>query len=555
MRSGGVGLLVRSGGAPLGVAALGDLADFFGIAPLSNKGTRTTIPDRVGMNKTWVLVAAILGSSMSFIDATAVNVALPIIQRELGATSAQMQWVIEAYALFLAALILVGGSLGDRFGRRKLFAIGIAIFALASIACAAAPGIIVLIVARSIQGIGAALAVPESLALISVTFSGEERGKAIGTWSGFASLTGAGGPVIGGYLAQTASWRWVFLINVPLAVAVLAIALLRVPESRDENAAHSIDVTGALLATIGLGTLVYGLIRFQLAAGRVDGGIFIGVGIAVLVAFVIVEMRTAHPMMPLAMFASPVFAIANLYTLALYLALGGALYFFPYVLIDVQGYAPTAAGATFLPFVVLQFVCSRWSGGLVHRVGARIPLVIGAALAGCAFLLYSLPPAGSTNYWTSYFPAVLTLGVGAVFFIAPLTTTVFDSSDPELSGLASGINNAVSRTAGLLAIALFGIVFTGVFSNGFDAQLQAAHVSTATRTLANVDRARFAGGTVPPDVPAADRPAVSAAVRQSFLAGFRGVQYVSAGVSFLAALIAFIALPRRERASEQAAAR
>src|SRR5580693_1124006 len=198
------------------------------------------------MNKTWVLVAAILGSSTSFIDATAVNVALPIIQRELGATSSQMQWVIEAYALFLSALILVGGSLGDRFGRRKLFAIGIAIFALASIGCAAAPSIIVLIVARSIQGIGAALAVPESLALISVTFTGDERGKAIGTWSGFASLTGAAGPVIGGYLAQTASWRWVFLINVPLAVLVLAIAVLHVPESQDEDASHAIDWTGAL---------------------------------------------------------------------------------------------------------------------------------------------------------------------------------------------------------------------------------------------------------------------------------------------------------------------
>src|SRR5476649_2731218 len=227
------------------------------------------------MNKTWVLVAAILGSSMSFIDASAVNVALPIIQRELGATSAQMQWVIEAYALFLSALILVGGSLGDLFGRRKLFVIGIAIFTVASLACAAAPSIIWLIVARSVQGIGAALAVPESLALISVTFTGDERGKAIGTWSGFASLTGAAGPVIGGFLAQTASWRWVFLIHV-------AVAILRVPESRDEKAAHTIDWTGALLATIGLGTLVYGLIRVQLADGRIDGGAFIIFGLVAL---------------------------------------------------------------------------------------------------------------------------------------------------------------------------------------------------------------------------------------------------------------------------------
>jgi EmrB/QacA subfamily drug resistance transporter len=504
------------------------------------------------MNKTWVLVAAILGSSMSFIDASAVNVALPIIQRELGATLAEMQWVIEAYALFLSALILVGGSLGDIFGRRKLFVIGIAIFTAASIGCAAAPSIIVLIVARSIQGIGAALAVPESLALISVTFSGDERGKAIGTWSGFASLTGAAGPVIGGYLAQTASWRWVFLINVPLAVLVLAIAVLHVPESRDEDASHEIDWSGALLATFGLGALVYGLIRVQLADGHVDGGIAIAAGLAVLAGFLAVERRTAHPMMPLTMFVSRVFRVANLYTFALYLALGGALYFFPFVLIDVQGYTPTAAGATFLPFVALQFGLSRWSGGIVHRVGARLPLVVGAALAGCAFILYSLPGVGSTNYWTSYFPAVLLLGIGATLFIAPLTTTVFDSSDPALSGLASGINNAVARTAGLVAIALFGIVFTAVFSSGFAGRLQGAHVSAQTQQLAMAEKARFAGGTVPPDVPAADRPAVTGAVKQGVLDGFRGVQYASASVSFLAALIAFFALPAGRTQAYQA---
>ncbi len=221
-------------------------------------------------------------------------------------------------------------------------------------------------------------------------------------------------------------------------------------------------------------------------------------------------------MMPLAMFSSPVFAVANFYTLALYLALGGSLYFFPYVLIDVQGYSPVAAGATFLPFVILQFGLSRWSGGLVQRLGARTPLVIGAALAGCAFLLYSVPGAGSTSYWITYFPAVLVLGIGAVFFIAPLTTTVFDSSDPALSGLASGINNAVARTAGLLAIALLGIVFSTVFARGFDERLQQAKVSSSTRVLANAERAKFAAGTVTPDVPAADRPAVAARGARKF---------------------------------------
>ncbi len=498
------------------------------------------------MNKTWVLVAAILGSSMSFIDATAVNVALPIIQRELGASSDQMQWVIEAYSLFLSALILVGGSLGDLYGRKKLFAIGIAVFALASLGCALAPNVIVLIAARSVQGMGAALALPESLALISVSFTGAERGRAIGTWSGFASIMGAAGPLIGGFLAQTASWRWVFVINAPLALVVLAIVVLRVPESRDENAAPGIDWSGALLATFGLGALVYGLIRFQLPNGHADGGACIAGGAGVLIAFLVAQRRAAHPMMPLKMFGSRPFAIANLYTFALYMALGGSLYFFPYMLIDVQGYAPTAAGAAFLPFVILQFAFSRWSGGLAARIGARTPLVIGAAVAGVAFIAYALPGIGG-SYWTTYFPAVLLLGIGATFFIAPLTTTVFDASDPALSGVASAVNNAIARAAGLVAIALFGILFAGVFAGGFDARLQRVQVSAATRRLADAEQARFTAGTVPPDVPPADRPAVAAAVRSGYLAGFRAVMLASAGVAFLAALIAFLALPARRR--------
>ncbi len=496
------------------------------------------------VNKTWVLVAAILGSSMSFVDATAVNVALPIVQRDLQASSDAMQWVIESYALFLSALILAGGSLGDVFGRRRCFVIGIAIFALASAGCALAPTIAVLIVARSVQGIGAALAMPESLALISVTFTGDERGRAIGTWSGFASIMGAAGPLIGGFLAQTASWRWVFVINVPLALAVIAIALLRVPESRDEDAAHAIDWSGALLATLGLGALVYGLIRLELPGVGADAYAAVAAGIVVLALFVVAQRRARHPMLPPSMFASHVFTVANVYTFALYFALGGSLYFFPYTLIDVQRYTPTAAGAAFVPFVLLQFGFSRWSGGLMARIGARTPLVIGAAVAGCGFIAFAVPGIGGT-YWTTYFPAVVLLGIGATFFIAPLTTTIFDASDPALSGLASAINNAIARTAGLVAIALLGIVFAGVFARGFDGRLVRARVTPATRALADRERARFAAGTVPPGVPAADRAAVELAVRNGYLAGFRAVMLASAGVAFGAAGIAFSALPKR----------
>ncbi len=499
------------------------------------------------VNKTWVLVAAILGSSMSFVDATAVNVALPIVQRDLQASSDAMQWVIESYALFLSALILAGGSLGDVFGRKRCFALGIAIFALASIGCALAPGVAVLIAARSVQGIGAALALPESLALISVAFTGAERGRAIGTWSGFASIMGAAGPLIGGFLAQTASWRWVFIINVPLAVVVVAIAIWRVPESRDEHASHAIDWSGALLATLGLGALVYGLIRLELPGSGAAGYGPVAAGVALLALFVVAQLRARHPMLPPSMFASRVFTVANVYTFALYFALGGSLYFFPYTLIDVQQYTPTAAGAAFLPFVLLQFTLSRWSGGLMAKIGARTPLVVGAALAGCGFVAFALPGIGG-GYWTTYFPAVVLLGIGAAFFIAPLTTTVFDASDPALSGLASAINNAVARTAGLVAIALLGIVFAGVFARGFDARLVHARVSVTTRALAGRERAKFAAGSVPADVPAADRDAVALAVRNGYIAGFRAVMLASAGVAYLAALVAFVALPKRRDA-------
>jgi EmrB/QacA subfamily drug resistance transporter len=496
------------------------------------------------MSKTWVLVAAILGSSMSFVDASAVNVALPIMQRELHANSAQVQWVVEGYALFLAALVLVGGSLGDVLGRKKMFVLGVVIFAIASGACAVAPTIDLLIVARCIQGVGGALSVPESLALISASFTGDERGKAIGTWSGFASITGAAGPLIGGVLTQHASWRWVFVINIPIAIAVVLIASSRVPESKDDKAVHGIDWSGALLATAGLGALVYGLIRLQTArSDRLGLETAIG-GVLVLAVFGYAQMRARHPMMPLSLFRSRAFSVANVYTLLIYAALGGSLYFFPFVLIDVQKYTPTAAGAAGLPFVVLVFLLSRWSGGLIPRLGARLPLVIGGALTGVAFLLYALPGIGGA-YWTTYFPAVCMLGIGASFFVAPLTTTVFDSSDPSQSGIASAINNAISRASGLLAIAVLGIVLSAVFDRGFDARIAARHVAPATMTLLKGERDRLTPGTVPPNIPAPDRAAVGLALANGYLAGYRAVMYASAGISFGAAFIALVFLPRK----------
>ena len=420
------------------------------------------------MKVQWVLIAAILGSAMSFIDSTAVVVSLPVLQRELHATTAQTQWVIEGYSLFLSALILLGGALGDIYGRRLIFAAGVAIFALASLACAVAGTPEMLIAARCVQGVGGALLTPGSLAMISAAYGVSDRGRAIGLWSGFSALTSAAGPVVGGWLTQHYSWRYVFLINIPIAVAVLVIVFARVGESRDESAVRRVDVRGAVLATLGLALLVYGLIEMN--AGRVTAiaVVIVLAGLAVLALFVLTERRESDPMVRCDLFASRDFSAANIYTFFLYGALGGSLYFVPFVLINIHHYTPTAAGAALLPFVIIMVAASRWSGGLVARIGARTPLLLGGIVAGLGFVAYALPGTGG-SYWTTFFPAAVILGCGGALFVAPLTTTVMNSVPVEHAGVASGVNNAVARTAGLVGIAVLGVVVTAApsYINGF----------------------------------------------------------------------------------------
>jgi EmrB/QacA subfamily drug resistance transporter len=443
----------------------------------------------------WVLIVAILGSAMTFIDSTAVNVSLPVLQRELRTTTEQTQWVIEGYALFLSALILLGGALGDLYGRRLIFEIGILIFALSSLACALAGSIEFLIAARCMQGIGGALSTPGSLALISAAYDGAERGKAIGTWSGFSALTSAAGPVIGGWLTQEYSWRYVFVINLPIALVVLLILHAAVPESRDQSADRKIDVLGAVLATLGLALLVYGLIAMD--AGRIAAWAVATVvlGLVMLVIFIFYERRIPDPMLRPDLFASRTFRVTNVYTFFLYAALGGAMYFVPFVLINVHHYPPAAAGAALLPFVFIMVVSSRWSGGLVARIGARTPLVLGSIVAALGFFAFALPGIGG-SYWATFFPAATVLGIGGALFVAPLTTAVMNAVSVEHAGVASGVNNAVARTAGLIGIAALGIIVT----------------------------------TAP-----------------SFIAGFRGAMIASAGLSFGAGIIAAVGLARRRQ--------
>jgi len=487
----------------------------------------------------WVLIAAILGSSMAIIDSTAVNVALPVMQPDLSASAAGLQWIVESYSLFLSALILVGGAFGDRFGRRFIFLLGAALFTLASIACAAAPTLGFLIVARSIQGIGAALLMPGSLSLITVAFSGEARGRAIGTWSGFTAIMAAIGPVLGGWLAQAISWRAVFLINIPLGVIVLILTSRCVAESRDDAAPRAIDIVGASLCTVGLGALVYGLIALQNAHGDILASALIVVGIVLLAIFLYYERRIASdPMLKADLFESRPFAGANLYTFLLYAGLSGSLYFMPFDLINVQGYEPVAAGAALLPFIVIMFAASRWSGGLVVRIGAKTPLVIGALLAAAGFALFAVPGIGG-SYWTTFFPATVVLGCGGAFFVAPLTTTAMNAVSAEQAGTASGINNAVARTAGLIAIAALGLALTSTFEKRLDVEVTKLNLAPAT--IVQVDRQRanlLSGESLNLRVPASQMASVTEAVRTSYVAGFRETMIVAAMLAVCAAIIA-----------------
>jgi EmrB/QacA subfamily drug resistance transporter len=494
----------------------------------------------------WTVIAAVLGSSLAFIDGSVVNVALSALQADFGADLASAQWVINAYTLLLAALILAGGALGDLYGRRRLFTLGVWIFAGSSLLCGLAPSLGVLIAARVLQGVGGALLIPGSLALINAAFAdsgrGGSTGRAIGVWSSSTSLVTILGPALGGFLVDTVSWRAVFLINLPLAVLVL-LSLRRIgstEEHLDRQKARP-DLFGVLLVVAGLGALTFGLIE---AGSRGIGALqlgFIVAGLAILALFLVWESRSTSPMLPLSLFRSAAFSGTNLLTFLLYGALGAALFFLPLNLIGVQGYSAAAAGAALLPMSLLLAGLSGVFGGLADRIGPKWLLTAGPVLAGLGFAWLGNLGVGG-GYWTHLLPPLLLLGLGMAVTVAPLTSAVMGSVGTEFSGTASGVNNAVSRAAGLIALAAFTLLLLGQFRGDLSNRLQAAKLPPAAQSAMLAQSARLAQIPIPKNLSPAQKTAASGAVKQAFASSFRSVCWWSGVLAVLGGLVGFLSL-------------
>jgi len=453
-----------------------------------------------------VLLATVLGSAVAFIDATVVTIALPRIAEDLGASTADLQWTVNGYGLTLAAFLLLGGSLGDRLGRRRVFLVGVVWFAVASLACALAPTVGLLVAARVVQGVGGALLTPGSLAILQSTFAGEDRGRAIGAWSGLGGIAGAAAPFLGGWIVQVTTWRWVFGINLPLAAVVVAVALRHVPESADPDAARTLDVAGTVLGALGLAGLTYGFTAWTEAGTATVAGA-LGVGVLASLAFVVVESRSRAPLLPPALFRWRPFAGTNAATLLVYAALSGVTFFLVVTLQVVAGYAPLTAGLAPLPVTALMLLLSPTAGALGARIGPRLPMTLGPLVCavGVAWLSRIGPGA---QYATDVLPGVVLLGLGLTTTVAPLTTTALSSAPARLAGVASGVNNAVARMASLLAIAVLPLV-AGVGTSLTDA----ATLAPAHRTAMLVCAGLLAGGgliaaaTVPSSAQAVHPPA------------------------------------------------
>jgi EmrB/QacA subfamily drug resistance transporter len=492
-------------------------------------------PTCVASDRVWILVTTILASTIAYIDESVVNVALPAIEADLQASVAVIQWIVNAYTLCLAALLLVGGASGDRFGRRLIFVMGTGIFAAASVCCGFAQSAAQLIVARAAQGVGAALLIPCSLALIGAAFDEAERGKAIGTWAGFSAIAAAIGPLLGGFIVDHSTWRWIFLINPFIALPTIWIALRHVPESRDEESSQGLDWPGALLVLAGLGSFVFGLIASSDLGWRHSAVTeSITAGTLLLVAFVWTERASRAPMMPLDLFRSRTFSAVNLLTFLLYAALGGAFFFLPFDLIQVHGYSATLTGAVFLPFTLVMAALSRWSGGLLDQYGARLPLTIGPSIAAVGFALLAMAGTGGP-FWATFLAPMVVLGLGMAVSVAPLTTSVINAVPTHQAGVASGVNNAVAAVASLLAVAIFGAVALNAFNSALDDRLASEPVSAEVKRAVEAARGKFVIAPAPASVREEDRRIARSIVTDSLATSIRLVMWLGAALALAGA--------------------
>jgi EmrB/QacA subfamily drug resistance transporter len=497
----------------------------------------------------WIMVSAIMASAMAFIDGTALNVVLPSLQESLNASGTDLFWVLNAYLLMLAALILIGGSLGDHLGRKKVFMYGIFIFIAGSAACGFAWNINMLIVFRVLQGIGGALMIPGSLSLISSSIRENEKGKAIGTWSAFTTMVTIGGPVLGGALGDAGLWRYIFFINIPIGAAALLILWKKVAESRDEDSDPAMDYPGAVTIALGLGLLTFGFLRIP-AIGLYNWQVIgsLTMGLFFLAAFLVIESKSKHAMMPLTLFKNLTFSGVNLLTFFLYAGLGAGMLFLSLNMVQVQGYSQLQSGLTFLPFTILMVGIARFAGSLSDKYGPRLLLIGGPATAGIGLLVLSFvqQTSGPGAYWTTFFPGIFIFGLGMSFTVTPLTTAVMAAVSDQFSGMASGVNNAVSRVAGVFANAIFGALAILFFSGALQDQLKQAPLSNKDKQLVMAQVTNLGNAKVPQSLRNHDRLLVKNIYHAGFIVAYARIMRIAAVLCFLGALMAWFFIKREQ---------
>lgn len=500
-----------------------------------------TVPLKSTAGK-WIMVSAILASAMAFIDGTALNVVLPALQQSLNANGTELFWILNAYLLMLASLILIGGAMGDKLGRKKVFMAGIAVFIAGSAACGFSNTVTSLVMFRLIQGIGGALMIPGSLSLISSSIDEKEKGKAIGTWSAFTTVVTMGGPVMGGALADAGLWRYIFFINIPIGIIALLMLWKHVKESRDLDGDQSLDFPGAISIALCLAFLTFGFLRIP-ALGIHHPQVYasISAGLLLMATFIWIERNTKHPMMPLSLFKNMTFSGTNLLTFFLYAGLGAGMLFLSLNLVQVQGYSQLQSGLTFLPFTLLMVSIARFAGNLADKYGPRIFLITGPATAGTGLLILSFvkQTAGPSDYWTTFFPGILVFGLGMSLTVAPLTAAVMGSVSGHLSGTASGINNAITRIANVFATAIFGALAVLFFSAALQEQTKNIHLNAPERQVIMAQAVNLGNAKVPQQIKS-EAIEINKAYHESFISAYAQIMRISAGLGFLGALMAIL---------------